>query len=349
MLFGTLWFHERHSRPQLIAIGLALSGVLLQVPAVGHFPWVALVLALTFALYAVVRKRAPLGALAGLTVETALLAPLAAGWLLWGGIPLAMAFGKSPAHWLLVAGTGLATVLPLLCFGHATRRLRLTTLGILQFLGPTLQFLIGWLHYGEPMTLPRLLSFALIWLAVAIYAANALGSGKRHGCSERRPNPQGGGLPLDRMEAGRHAGRVPMKHRDISDPIAWARRINPVWKVRHGLDQVAEEWMDHLQAADPERLRICCEIAAFLSRGPGYGSDPKPWFYGGLFSLATREEGLRFLSNHRLTSAIIPALAHEPKSEQWVAGLSVVTRELIKRLRTAIGNEVATRWQGRGA
>ncbi len=176
MLFGTLWFHERHSRPQLIAIGLALSGVLLQIPAVGHFPWVALVLALSFALYAVVRKRAPLGALSGLTIETALLAPLAAAWLLWGGMPPASAFGGTPLQCLLVAGTGLVTVLPLLCFGHATRRLRLTTLGILQFLGPTLQFFIGWRHYGESMTPSRLLSFALIWLAVAIYAAATLRS-----------------------------------------------------------------------------------------------------------------------------------------------------------------------------
>lgn len=179
MLFGTLWFRERHSRPQLIAITLALSGVLLQVPAVGHFPWVALTLALTFALYAVVRKRAPLGALAGLTLETALLAPLACGWLVVGGLPLAAAFGASPVQCLLVVGTGLATVLPLLCFGHATRRLRLTTLGILQFLGPTLQFLIGWHYYGEPMTLGRLLSFALIWLAVAIYATATVRDGIR--------------------------------------------------------------------------------------------------------------------------------------------------------------------------
>jgi len=179
MLFGTLWFRERHSRLQLIAITLALSGVLLQVPAVGHFPWVALTLALTFALYAVVRKRAPLGALAGLTLETALLTPLACGWLLVGGLPLAAAFGATPTQCLLVVGTGLATVLPLLCFGHATRRLRLTTLGILQFVGPTLQFLIGWRYYGEPMTLGRLLSFALIWLAVAIYATATIRDGVR--------------------------------------------------------------------------------------------------------------------------------------------------------------------------
>ncbi len=178
MLFGALWFGDRHSRPQLLAIGLALAGVALQVPAVGHFPWVALALALSFSLYAVVRKRAPLGALAGLTAEAALLAPFALAWLLWSSATPAMAFGGSSGRVLLVIGTGLATALPLLCFGHATRSLRLTTLGILQFIGPTLQFLIGWQFYGEPMTATRLLSFSLIWLAVGLYAASALRTGK---------------------------------------------------------------------------------------------------------------------------------------------------------------------------
>jgi chloramphenicol-sensitive protein RarD len=174
MLFGALWFGDRHSRPQLAAIGLALAGVALQIPAVGHFPWVALTLALTFSLYAVVRKRAPLGALAGLTAEASLIAPVAVTWLLYSSATPAAAFGNSPGQVLLVIGTGLATALPLLCFGHATRTLRLTTLGILQFLGPTLQFLIGWKFYGELMTTTRLLSFSLIWLAVGLYAVSTL-------------------------------------------------------------------------------------------------------------------------------------------------------------------------------
>lgn len=174
MLFGALWFGDRHSRPQLAAIGLALAGVALQIPAVGHFPWIALSLALSFSLYAVVRKRAPLGALAGLTAEASLLAPIALAWLLFSCPTPAAAFGNHPGQFLWVIGTGLATALPLLCFGHATRTLRLTTLGILQFLGPTLQFLIGWKFYGEPMTTARLLSFSLIWLAVALYAVSTL-------------------------------------------------------------------------------------------------------------------------------------------------------------------------------
>ncbi|MEO7097737.1 MAG: EamA family transporter RarD [Luteolibacter sp.] len=174
MLFGALWFGDKNSRWQLAAIALALAGVAIQIPAVGHFPWVALTLALTFSLYAVVRKRAPLGSLVGLTAETTLLAPLALGWLIMSNPSPQAAFGGSFPHAALIVGTGLATALPLLFFGHATRTIRLTTLGILQFIGPTLQFFIGWKLYGEAMTATRLFSFALIWLAIGLYATDAL-------------------------------------------------------------------------------------------------------------------------------------------------------------------------------
>ncbi len=174
MLFGVWLFGDRHNRRQLAAIALALCGVAWQIPAVGSFPWVALTLALTFSLYAVVKKRAVLESRLGLTVETSLLAPIALGWLWIHSASPAAAFGGSWPHAGLVAVTGLATTLPLVFFGYAARNIRLTTLGILQFLAPTLQFLIGWKLYDEPISGPRLLSFALIWLAVAIYAADTL-------------------------------------------------------------------------------------------------------------------------------------------------------------------------------
>ena len=173
MLFGVIWFGERHNRLQLAAIALALCGVAFQVPAVGHVPWVALLLAVTFSLYAVVKKRAPLGSRLGLTAETTLLAPIALAWLLISLPSPSAAFGGSWQHAALIIGSGVATTMPLLFFGYAARNISLTTLGILQFLGPTLQFFIGWKLYGEPMTVPRLVSFALIWLAIAIYAADA--------------------------------------------------------------------------------------------------------------------------------------------------------------------------------
>lgn len=173
MLFGALWFGERHNRWQLSAIALAICGVGFQIPGIGHFPIVAVTLAVTFSLYAVVRKRAPLGALVGLTAETTLLAPIALGWLLWHSSTPADAFGDSPLRVLLVVSTGLVTAIPLLCFSYAARNISLTTLGILQFIGPTIQFFLGWKLYGEPMATMRLVSFGLIWLAIAIYAYDA--------------------------------------------------------------------------------------------------------------------------------------------------------------------------------
>lgn len=181
MLFGALWFGERHNRTQLCAIAIALCGALMQIPAVGKFPIIAITLAVTFSLYAVVRKKAPLGALTGLAAETTLLAPLALGWLLLHSPSPAAAFGGTPSNALLVASTGIATAAPLLCFGYAARNISLTTLGILQFIGPTLQLLIGWRLYGEPMGTLRLVSFSLIWLAIALYA--------RDGMRRRTPLP----------------------------------------------------------------------------------------------------------------------------------------------------------------
>jgi len=179
MLFGTLWFGERQNRWQLTAIGLALVGLALQIPAVSGFPWITVFIALTFALYAVVRKVAPLGSLSGLTLETMLLAPIALGWMIWKSPSLGEAFGSTPGNAALVISSGIATATPLFFFGYATRTLRLTTLGVLQFLAPTLQFLIGWLVYDEPMSATRLVSFSFVWLAIAVYAADAIGKRKR--------------------------------------------------------------------------------------------------------------------------------------------------------------------------
>ena len=174
MLFGALWFGEKQNRLQMVAIITAFSGVMLQIPGVGHFPWVALALGLSFSLYGVVRKRSSLGALDGLTLETSLLVPVALGWLIWQYNSVPDAFGGNWINGLLLVGSGVVTAIPLLMFGFASRNIRLSTLGMLQFIGPTMQFFIGWKIYGEPMTSIRLMSFGLIWIAIALYAANAL-------------------------------------------------------------------------------------------------------------------------------------------------------------------------------
>lgn len=173
MLFGTLWFAEKHSRRQLIAIALAFAGVLIQIPTSGHFPWITVALACTFSLYAVVRKKSSLDARDGLTLETSLLAPLALAWI--ASHPVDSGISPLPT-WpqaTLIIASGIATTIPMLCFTYAARNIRLTTLGMLQFLGPTLQWIIGWRWYGEAMHPHRVLSFGLIWLAVALYLINS--------------------------------------------------------------------------------------------------------------------------------------------------------------------------------
>jgi len=171
MLLGRCFFGERHKRLQLLAIALAGAGVAMRFLGVSGIPWVALTLAGTFSIYGLARKKAPLGALGGLCGETILLAPLALAWLLLTQPSLPAAFGGSAGHALLIIAAGPATAIPLLCFGHAARRLPLSTIGILQFLAPSIQFLIGWQIYEEPLQAAGLASFTLIWLAVALYTA----------------------------------------------------------------------------------------------------------------------------------------------------------------------------------
>ncbi len=169
ILFGFLWFGERQNRLQLVAVGVAFAGVMMQMPGVGHFPWVAVYLGITFSMYGVVRKRSKLGAVDGLAVETTILLPLALVWLFWHHSTVGDAFGGSWDRGFLLAGAGILTAIPLLLFAFASRKIRLSTLGMLQFIGPTLQFFIGWLVYDEPMNGVRFASFGLIWVAIGIY------------------------------------------------------------------------------------------------------------------------------------------------------------------------------------
>lgn len=168
---GVIVLGERMRRLQAAATVLALAGVLWVVKAHGELPWLSLALASTFALYALLRKISRADALVGLSFETfALTVPSVAG-LLW----LAR-HGRSPADartWLLLAGSAGVTAVPLLWFVEAARRLDLKTMGFLQFLSPTLQFLIAVFAFGEPLSRARLFSFVLIWLGVALYCGDS--------------------------------------------------------------------------------------------------------------------------------------------------------------------------------
>jgi chloramphenicol-sensitive protein RarD len=170
MLFGYLLFAERQTPLQKTSIAIALAGVLCQFRGNHGFPWIAITLALSFSLYAVVRKKSPLTSLPGLSLETLLLAPVALCWLVTTSPTLGATLRAADAQTILLICTGFATAIPLLLFGYAARTISLTTLGILQFLGPTLQFLIGWMMYREQMTIERTISFLLIWCAIGLYA-----------------------------------------------------------------------------------------------------------------------------------------------------------------------------------
>lgn len=171
MALGVLVLGERLRGLQAAAAALALAGVLWVVKAHGHLPWLSLTLALTFALYALLRKISHADALVGLSFETFVLTVPSALGLLW-----LAAHGRAPADartWLLLAGSAGMTAVPLLWFVEAARRLDLKTMGFLQFLSPTLQFLIAVLAFNEPLSRERLLSFILIWAAVALYCGDA--------------------------------------------------------------------------------------------------------------------------------------------------------------------------------
>lgn len=179
VVVGVAVFSERLTRAQTLAVGLAAVGVLVLTLSGGTFPWIAIVLALSFALYGVIRKQIDVGAMPGLFIETLILAPLAAGYLVWLVVAQTSVFrADAPGISLILIAAGPLTVIPLLFFALAARGLPLSVLGILQFIAPTLQFLVG-LAYGEALTLPHLVCFACIWTAIALFAADAWYSSRR--------------------------------------------------------------------------------------------------------------------------------------------------------------------------
>lgn len=174
VLLGVLFLRERLNARQLLAVALAGIGVLNLIAGYGSFPWIALALALTFGLYGLLRKKAATEAMLGLTVETLLLAPLASLFLAdlaWRG---SGAFGQQdvPTDALLVFA-GVITVVPLVCFLQAANRLHLSTVGVMQYLAPTLNFLLAVAVYREPFTPTHAITFGCIWVALAIYTFDA--------------------------------------------------------------------------------------------------------------------------------------------------------------------------------
>jgi len=179
VLVGVMFLGERLRSLQIAAVVLATIGVLVLTFSGGQFPTIALTLAFSFSVYGVIRKRIVIGAMPGLFVETILLLPIAMAWLGWMIYSGHASFGVAGAgitSLLLLAGP--ITVVPLLFFALAARRLPLSTIGFMQFLAPTLQFCVG-LYYGEQLSVAHMICFACIWVAVILFSTDALRAGKK--------------------------------------------------------------------------------------------------------------------------------------------------------------------------
>ena len=171
VLVAVLFFGERLSKLQGLAIALACAGVLVLTIYGGQFPIISLFLAVTFTIYGVLRKLIDVGAMPGLFIEVLVLVLPALFYLGWLFQTDQMVFGDNLTITLLMIAAGPITVLPLLAFAFAARRIRLSTLGILQFIGPTMQFLCG-VYFGEPFTTAHAICFALIWAGVLLFAVD---------------------------------------------------------------------------------------------------------------------------------------------------------------------------------
>lgn len=175
VLAGRFLLHEHLRRIQWIAVAIAAFGVGWMVVQVGTPPWIALVLAGSWGSYSVLRKKSSLAAIPGLAVETLLLSPAAIGFLIWRHHAGTGALGRVDltTH-LLILSAGIVTAIPLLLFAYAARRIRLSTLGLLQYIAPTVQLILGVVVYHEPFSYSRLTSFAFIWTALLVYTADNL-------------------------------------------------------------------------------------------------------------------------------------------------------------------------------
>ena len=170
VLLGVLFLHERLRLTQWIAICIAAVGVAYLTTVYGRLPWIALTLAISFGFYGLVKKLAPLGSLYGLTLETGIVFPVALIYLLIVGMRGQGAFFQDgAATTLLLIGAGPVTTIPLLLFASAAKEIPLTVIGLLQYIAPTLQFMIGVFIYKEPFDRSLLIGFSIIWIALIIF------------------------------------------------------------------------------------------------------------------------------------------------------------------------------------
>nr|WP_268834924.1 EamA family transporter RarD [Streptomyces olivochromogenes] len=198
---GVLILKERLRPTQWAAVGVGFAAVVVLTIGYGRPPWISLCLAFSFATYGLVKKKVNLGGIESLAAETAIQFLPALGYLLWLSAQGQSTFGTGGAgHAALLASTGIVTALPLVCFGAAAIRVPLSTLGLLQYLAPVFQFLIGILYFHEAMPPERWAGFALVWLALALLTGDALRT------AHRASKALAAGIPAPRN--GRPAGVV---------------------------------------------------------------------------------------------------------------------------------------------
>lgn len=170
VLAGTLFLGERLSRRQWLAVGLAALGVSFLAWGAMDTLWISLTLAFSFCAYGLVRKLAPVESLAGLSVETLVLLPIAVGIVGWyAASPAGSSIGVDTSSSLLIAFSGVVTAVPLLLFAYAARRMDYSTLGMVQFFSPTIAFFLGLFVFKEPLNQSQLICFMLIWSAIAVF------------------------------------------------------------------------------------------------------------------------------------------------------------------------------------
>jgi chloramphenicol-sensitive protein RarD len=185
VLIGVLVLRERLRLLQWVAVGIATAAVLVIAVGDHRVPWLGLGLAVSFATYGLIKKTVPLPATASLTAEGVVLAPLAAAYLVFLQLAgTATLTGHGAGHVALLVLTGPVTAVPLLLFGAAARRIPLTTLGTLQYLAPTLQFLLGVVVYGEVMPAERWVGFGLVWVALVVFTVDLVRSRPRRVAEE---------------------------------------------------------------------------------------------------------------------------------------------------------------------
>ena len=180
VLMGVVVLGERLRRWQWVALGIAFLAVIVLTLELGRPPWISLVLAFSFGTYGLLKKKAHVGPIEGLTYEGLVLGPIALTYLVWlTVVGQAESWSHGSGHVVLLATTGIVTAAPLLCFAGAANRISLTTLGLLQYIAPTLQFLLGVLVFDEPMPTGRWIGFALVWVALIIFTVESIVAARR--------------------------------------------------------------------------------------------------------------------------------------------------------------------------